>query len=121
MKASLSTATTTMLGRLAALLALLGFIFAATASPPMAGFDPVGGSRLCHAAGGDQTVPSGESAEREECCLLCQVAQLAKGAVPAADSALAEPDARYAGPAFHSRETALGVSARHAQARAPPA
>jgi hypothetical protein len=120
MKAS-RTAITTMPGRLAALLALLGFIFAASASPPIAGFDPVGGSRLCHASVGEQNAPAGESAEREECCLLCQAAQLAKGAAPAAEIILAEPDARHVRPALHSRETALGNAARHAQARAPPA
>ena len=106
-------------GRLAALLALLGFLFAATASPSIA-FDPVSGSHLCHASGGGGAVPADDVPEREECCVLCQVAQLAKGALAPEAVVLAAPSGIVV-PARSAVTIARSVAARHAQARAPPA
>ncbi|MGE5477320.1 MAG: hypothetical protein ACM3Q1_11735 [Bacteroidales bacterium] len=118
------------LGQLGTLSVLLGFLFATT-TPGLAlvnaagrslAVDGVLNAYICHAQGGGAAATPGEtSSTSEECCLVCQAAQLANGAVPPQHFTLptesAAPD-RLPADAHSLRD---GEASRHTQARAPPA
>lgn len=117
---------------LTVLLALLGFMF--TATTPGLALVTESGSRIgvtgslgvyiCHVKGGTQVVlPSGEQASEtdEGCCLICQAAQLAHGAVPPQHFTLPTESAVRAGVAVRAQSFVGGEDFRPAQARAPPA
>lgn len=121
-------------GQFAALAALFGFLFTVT-TPGLALVNGAGramavtgllGVYVCHAQGGahaaqDDGQPGDETSTRGECCLVCQAAQLANGAVPPQHFTLpTESAAAFRVPASaHSFRD--GEAAGHAQARAPPA
>ena len=116
----------------AALLALLGFLF--TSTTPGLALVTDGGSRIgisgplgvyiCHVKGGiDLVVPPGEQAPDQDdgCCLICQAAQLAHGAVPPQHFTLPTESAVRARMPFDARSFVAAGTFRTAQARAPPA
>jgi hypothetical protein len=120
------------LGRLAAFAALLGFLFTATA-PGAALVNGAGramavtgvvGVAICHAQGGAHAASQHDgdaSAAGGECCLICQAAHMADGALASSWTAplpIAMP--AFAVPA-KAGEGAGGVAAGPLQARAPPA
>jgi len=116
---------------LTVLLALLGFMFTAT-TPGLALVTETGsrigvtgalGVYICHVKGGTQWVlPPGEQASDtdEGCCLICQAAQLAHGAVPPQHFTLPTESAVRAAAAVRAQSFVGGASFRPAQARAPP-
>lgn len=117
------------LGQCGAMVALFGFLFTIT-TPGLALVNVVGrsvavagvlGVYVCHARGGGQaTLPGETPRSSDECCLVCQAAQLANGAVPPQHFTLPTESAapiRLAASAHDRRE---GEASRHAQARAPP-
>lgn len=117
---------------LAALLALLGFLF--TSTTPGLALVTDGGSRLgvngplgvyvCHVKGGvELIVPPGEQAPDQDdgCCLICQAAQLAHGAVPPQHFTLPTESAVRARVVIDARSSFTDGSFRCPQARAPPA
>lgn len=117
---------------LAALLALLGFLFSST-TPGLAlvtdsgsriGMSGALGVYICHVkGGGDLRLPSGEQASETDdgCCLICQAAQLAHGAVPPQHFTLPTESAVRANVAASARSFVADGTFRPAQARAPPA
>ncbi|CAA7626587.1 hypothetical protein [Magnetospirillum sp. UT-4] len=116
---------------LGALAALLGFLFTAT-SPGMALVGQAGGlavhgplaAFVCQAEGGSvQALPAGEEAPKgaEDCCLTCQAAQLANGAVPPQHFTLPTESADPIRLPPAAQSLVPSAPARHAQARAPPA
>lgn len=112
-----------------ALLALLGFLFTAT-TPGLSMVAMAGpniqvagilGVYVCHTPGSPRAgLPGDDSSRSQSCCLICQVAQLAGGAVIPDAVAFPLPlEIR-----IHSEGNAVsgaqGTRVRHAQARAPP-
>lgn len=117
------------LGQLGALAALLGFLFTAT-SPGLALVATAGpgvtfggplGVYVCHAQGDRATLPGENAPKSDGCCLICQAAQLANGAVPPQHFTLPTESAAYTRLLVGAQTVADGAASRHAQARAPPA
>jgi hypothetical protein len=116
---------------LAALLALFGFLFTASTpglslvamSGPGAGIANVLGFYICHAQGGDRAVPmtdEGPADSSDGCCLICQVAHMASGAVPPQHFTLPTESAAHLGLAV-AAQSVIGSSAfTPVQPRAPP-
>lgn len=110
------------LGQLGAWAALLGFLFAATGSgmPLPAAMAAPGDAVLCHAQDGRMAAPAGEASSTDVCCLFCQAAQLADGAVPPQHFTLpTESAVRLTWPG-RAEDVDDGAVRRFAQARAPP-
>ncbi|NFV78600.1 DUF2946 family protein [Magnetospirillum aberrantis] len=117
------------LGQFGALVALFGFLFTIT-TPGLALVNVAGqsvavtgilGVYVCHARGGGQAALPGETpASSDECCLLCQVAQLANGAVPPQHFTLPTESAAAIRLSTGAQDRREGEASRHAQARAPP-
>lgn len=118
------------LNQLGALTALLGFLFTAT-TPGLALVNTAGkavavtgvfGVYVCHAQGGLRAALPGEvPSSSEECCLVCQAAQLANGAVPPQHFTLPTESAVVLRQPASAHSLRDGEALRHAQARAPPA
>lgn len=121
-----------MLRDLGALLALLGFLFTSTtpglalvsgAGPGIGVAGPLG-VYVCHVRGGSDSVipPGAELPDQDDgCCLICQAAQLANGAVPPQHFTLPTESAVRARLSDDARSfVAFGIFSP-AQARAPPA
>ncbi|MBC7952753.1 MAG: hypothetical protein H7Z12_13170 [Rhodospirillaceae bacterium] len=109
------------LGQFAALAALLGFVFAATNPAPPLTFDHLLGTYVCHAPGEPRAALPGEDVPKSDgCCLVCQVAQLAGGAVLPQHAALSARNAVHVRAPVRARLAVQGEAAHHAQARAPP-
>ena len=116
------------LRQLGALSALFGFLFSAT-TPGLALVNAAGqslavggmlGVYVCHAQGG-RTAPPGEApSSASECCLICQAAQLANGAVPPQHFTLPTESAATVHLPAGPNDVRDGQAQRHAQARAPP-
>ncbi|MBC7906184.1 MAG: hypothetical protein H7Y60_05475 [Rhodospirillaceae bacterium] len=110
------------LGQFAALAALLGFLFVATNPAPSLAFDPLLGTYVCHAQGEPRAAFPGEDVpQSDDCCLVCQVAQLASGAILPPQSVLPAASAAHARTPVSARIAIQGEASRHTQARAPPA
>ncbi|MCR6632521.1 MAG: hypothetical protein NVV74_22120 [Magnetospirillum sp.] len=118
------------LGRLGALAALLGFLFTAT-TPGLALVNSAGrsvvvngvvGVYVCHAPDAPRTLPpADEPSTRDECCVVCQAAHLAAGALPPQGPLLAIRDGTPLRWPAEGNSDGKGGVVRHAQARAPPA
>lgn len=118
------------LGQLAALIALFGFLFSIT-TPGLALVNAAGqsiavngvlGVYVCHAQGSKRAaLPGDQSTARDECCLVCQAAQLANGAVPPQHFTLPTESAAIIRLPASAHVVRDGETYRHAQARAPPA
>lgn len=110
------------LGQFAALAALLGFLFTATNPAAPLVFDPLAGTYVCNAQGDARAaLPDDEAPKGDDCCLVCQVAQLAGAAVLPPHAALPSTSAIHARIPVSARIAVQGEASRHAQARAPPA
>lgn len=119
------------LGQLTALAALLGFLFSATTpglslvamAGPSITIDGFLGIYICHVQSGPSAALPGEtdSPKSDGCCLICQVAQLANGAVPPQHFTLPTESAAHARTPVSAQIVVQGEASRHAQARAPPA
>lgn len=117
---------------LGALLALLGFLFTAT-TPGLAlvsgagpGFGVAGplGVYVCHVRGGIAiAIPPGEDVPYQDggCCLICQSAQLANGAVLPQHFTLPTESAVRVRSPIDAQSFVPDGTFRTAQARAPPA
>ncbi len=117
------------LARFASLLALFGFLFTTT-TPGLALVNAAGqslavggflGVYVCHAQGGKASLPGETSGPSDECCLVCQAAQLANGAVPPQHFTLPTESAAAIRLSASAQDRREGTASRHAQARAPPA
>lgn len=118
------------LGRLGALISLFGFLFSIS-TPGLALVNAAGqslavngvlGVYVCHAPGSQRSsLPDDQPTARDECCLVCQVAQLANGAVPPQHFTLPTESAASVRLPVGVHSLRDGETYRHAQARAPPA
>jgi len=116
------------LGQLGAWVALLGFLFSA-ATPGLALVSQTGraiavtgmlGVYVCHARDGERADLPGDESSAQDCCLVCQAAQLTVGAAPPQHFTLPTESAvpiRWSAGASGLHD---GEAWRHAQARAPP-
>lgn len=117
---------------LTVLLALLGFMFTST-TPGLALVSETGslvgmsgslGVYICHVQGGTKVValPGGQASDTDDdCCLICQAAQLAHGAVPPQHFTLPTESAVRVDLAARAQSFVPGEGFRPSQARAPPA
>lgn len=109
------------LSQFAALAALLGFLFAATNPAPPLTFDPVLGTYICHAQGEPRAaLPGEDTPQSDDCCLVCQAAQLAGGAVLPQHVTLPSANAVHVRAPVSARIAFHGEASRYTQARAPP-
>lgn len=122
------------LGQFGALAALLGFLFTVT-TPGLALVNGAGrsiavngilGVYVCHAKGGAEAAQSGaanpaHANPADECCLVCQAAQLANGAVPPQHFTLPTESAAFLRVPAGAHSVRDGAAFGPAQARAPPA
>lgn len=116
--------------QLGALAALLGFLFTAT-TPGLALVNSAGqsmevngflGVYVCNAGSGAKAaLPGDASAPRDECCLVCQAAQLANGAVPPQHFTLPTESAAFLRVPASAHSLRDGEAQGPLQARAPPA
>lgn len=115
--------------RLGALSALFGCLFAATtpglalanAAGRVLAVDGIFGIYICHAQGNGVVAEPGEtSSTSKECCLVCQAAQLANGAVPPQHFTLPTESAASVRLPASAHSVRDGEASRYAQARAPP-
>jgi hypothetical protein len=115
-----------------ALFALLGFLFSSTTPGlslvAMAGanvtFNGAFGIYVCHAQSGAVAAPEADDEvplASDGCCLICQVAQLASGAVPPQHFTLPTESAAKLQSAVGALTIAQGHSSTPVQPRAPPA
>lgn len=117
------------LGRLGALAALFGFLFAST-TPSLALVTSAGravtvngflGVYICHAQDGQRAdLPGEASAAKGECCLVCQAQQLANGAVPPQHFTLPTESAACLPVTASARSVRDGEALDLRRARAPP-
>ncbi|MBF0326811.1 hypothetical protein [Magnetospirillum moscoviense] len=118
--------------RVAALLALLGFLFTSTTPGlslvAMAGanvsFSGAFGLYVCHAQSGAVAAPDADETlplASDGCCLICQAAQLAGGTVPPQHFTLPTESAAKIRLAVVAQTIAHGQASGPLQPRAPPA
>jgi hypothetical protein len=115
----------------AALFALLGFLFSSTTPGlslvAMAGanvtFDGAFGVYVCHAQSGAVAAPDADDEvplASDGCCLICQTAQLAGGALPPQHFTLPTESAAELRLAVVAQTVASGYASTPLQPRAPP-
>lgn len=118
--------------RTAALAALLGFLFTSTTPGlslvAMAGanvtFNGAFGIYVCHAQGGAVAQPGADDEvplASDGCCLICQTAQLAGGALPPQHFTLPTESAAELRLAIAAQSVLHGHASSPQQPRAPPA